>query len=199
MVYVVMGVLGFFMLHAFDVVCLKKIPVVKPIVWLVANGLLISSVIMIALSPDKLVLPVWSTWLGWVLLFMGVFSKAYSLLISLPFRKTYVASGVGDRLVMTGVYALVRYPWIYTFALILLALILVSKSRLLLIASPIYILLNLLLAVIQDKFLFDKMFAEYERYRKQTPMLLPNRKSMSACMKTIKPVHGVIAQGRSEQ
>ncbi len=185
MIYIAIGVLGFLILHVFDILCLKRVPRAKPVAWLSGVGLLIYSVVMLSLAPDKLSLPLWSTWLGWGLLPLAIFLKIYSLLINLPFRKTYITTGVGDRLVVTGVYALVRYPWIHSFAFILLSLILISKSSLLLIASPILILLNILLAVIQDRFFFDRMFAGYDRYRKETPMLLPNRKSISACIRTI--------------
>ncbi|MFC1892959.1 methyltransferase family protein [Chloroflexota bacterium] len=199
MIYIATGILGFLILHFFDILCLKPVPGVKPVTWLSGSGLLIYSVIMMSLAPDKLLLPVWSTWLGWGLLPLATFLKIYSLFINLPFRKTYINRGVGDKLVVTGIYALVRYPWIHSFAFILLSLILISRSRLLLIAAPIIILLNILLAVIQDKFFFDKMFPNYDRYRQETPMLLPNRKSISACLRTIKPMASSSAQRRSQQ
>ncbi len=186
MIYLAFGILGFIILHIFDIVSLKKIPGVKPVTWLAGGGLLFFSVIMMALAPGKLGLPVWAIWLGWGLLPLATFLTVYSLFINLPFRRTYINSGVGDKLVVTGLYALVRYPWIHTFALILLSLILVSRSRLLLIASPILILLNILLAVIQDRFFFDRMFSGYDRYRKQTPMLIPNRRSITACINSLR-------------
>ena len=186
MTYIALGILGFIILHVFDIISLKRIPGAKLTTWILGSGLLVYSVIMMSIAPDKLPLPMWSTWLGWGLLPLSVFLIIYSLFINLPFRKTYIATGVGDKLVTTGLYALVRYPWIHSFALILLSLVLVSKSSLLLIASPILILLNILLAVIQDKFFFGRMFAGYDQYRKETPMLLPNRKSISACIRTIK-------------
>jgi len=67
----------------------------------------------------------------------------------------------------------------------MLSLVLVSGSKLLLIASPIWILLDILLVVIQDKFFLGRMFDGYESYRQETPILLPNRKSISACIRTI--------------
>jgi protein-S-isoprenylcysteine O-methyltransferase Ste14 len=186
MIFIAVGILGFFILHLFDIVCLKRIPRAKPVTWILGSGLLGYSFVMMSLAPDKLLLPLWSTWLGGGLLLLSAFLLIYSLFINLPFRKTYITTGVGDKLVMTGLYALVRHPWVYCFILILLSLVLVSKSSLLLIASPIFILLNILLVVIQDKFFFGRMFAGYDQYRKETPMLLPNRKSISTCIRTIK-------------
>lgn len=187
MIYIVVGIFGFIVIHLFDIVSLKRIPSgVKPLTWILGSGLLGYSFIMMSLAPDKLLLPLWSTWLGWGLLLLSAFLLVYSLFINLPFRKTYIATGVSDKLITTGLYALVRHPWIHWFILILLSLILVSRSSLLLIAAPIFILLNILLVFIQDKFFFGRMFAGYDRYRKETPMLLPNRKSINACVRTLK-------------
>ena len=179
MLYISIGVLGFLLLHIFDIVSLKRIPGAKPCTWIVGSGLLVYSLTMLWLKADTLPLPIWSTWLGWGLLSISLSLLIYSLFINLPFRKTYVATGVGDKLVTTGLYALVRHPGVHWFTLILLSLVLVSKSSLLLIATPIFILLDIVLVAIQDKFIFGRMFESYDRYRRETPMFLPNRKSVN--------------------
>ena len=186
MIYIAIGAFGFLAIHFFDIVSLKRIPVAKPFTWILGSGLLAYSLLKLCLAPDNLPLPGWSTWLGWVLLSIAFFLVIYSLFINLPFRKTYIATGVGDKLITTGPYALVRHPWIHCFTLVLLSLVLVSKSSLLLIAAPIFILLNLLLALIQDKFVFGRMFDGYDSYRHETPMLLPNRRSIRAFVNSIK-------------
>jgi protein-S-isoprenylcysteine O-methyltransferase Ste14 len=136
---------------------------------------------MMAFASDKVVFPVWVEWLGWILFPPAVLLKIYSLLIGLPFHQTYVSKGVKDTLVTTGIYALVRYPWVFS-----LSLILISGSRLLMIATPILIGLNLLLVVLQDRFFYDRMFTGYAAYRKQTPMLIPNKQSFKAFKRSIR-------------
>jgi protein-S-isoprenylcysteine O-methyltransferase Ste14 len=110
----------------------------------------------------------------------------YSLYIKLPFGKSYVTSGVGDKLTTSGLYALVRHPWVHWLTLLLVALILVSQSRLMLIAAPIWLLLDIGLVAIQDRFFLGRMFAGYDNYRRQTPMLIPNRRSLSAFINSFK-------------
>ena len=186
MIYIAIGAFGFLIIHLFDIVSLKRIPGAKPGIWILGSGLLVYALMMACLRSDKLLLPMWSAWLGWGLLFVSFSLLVYSLFINLPFRKTYVATGVSSKLIKTGLYALVRHPWVYCFTLLLLSLILVSRSSLLLIASPIWILLYILLVVIQDKFLFGRMFDGYDTYRQETPMLLPNRRSISAFVNSLK-------------
>ena len=186
MIYIAIGILGFLIIHLFDINSLKRIPGAKPCTWSLGSGLVVYSLTMICLSPDKLLLPAWSTWLGWGLLSISLFLLVYSMFINLPFRKTYVATGVSNDLVTTGLYALVRHPWVHGFTLVLLSLVLVSRSSLLLIASPIWIFLDILLVVLQDKLVFGRMFDGYDAYRQETPMLLPNRRSVNAFISSLR-------------
>ena len=188
MLYIIIGAIGFVVVHIFDLVALKRIPRLKPIIWSVGSGLLIYSLAMICRYPVKIELPAWSIWLGWGVLAVSASLLIHSLFVSLPFRKTYVDPGVGDRLVKTGLYALVRHPGILWFPLFVLSLIPISRSSLLLIAAPTFIALDIVLVVIQDKFIFGRMFHGYERYRQETPMLLPNKKSFGAFLRSLRQV-----------
>ena len=181
MIYIAAGILGLIIIHIFDIVSLRKISSgVKPFVWIMGSGLLGYSIVMLCLESNILPLPLWVTWLGWGLLTLSLFLLVYSLFINLPFHKTYIATGTGSKLVKTGLYALVRHPWIHCFTLVLVSLILVSKSSLLLIAAPIFILLDVVLVIVQDKFFFVRMFDGYRQYQQETPMLVPNRRSINA-------------------
>lgn len=180
MIYIAIGALGFLIIHLFDIISLRKIPASKPLVWTLGSGLLIFSIVMVCLVPDRLILPLWSNLCGYVLLGVSILFLLYSLFINLPFRKTYIASGVSEKLITTGLYALVRHPGVHWFILILLSLFLVTGSKMLIAASVVWILMDILLVVIQDRFFFGRMFEGYDDYRQTTPMLVPNRKSISA-------------------
>ena len=186
MIYIVLGGLGFLVIHFLDLASIKRIPRVKPLTMLVGNGLVVLAMVMVCLSPDKLALPAWTTWLGWGLLPVSLFLLVYSLFINLPFGKTYVDTGVGDKLITSGLYALVRHPWVHGLILLLLSLILVSKASLMLIAAPIWLCLDIVLVAIQDRFLLGRMFSEYDDYRRRTPMLIPNRRSLNAFINSLK-------------
>ncbi len=61
-----------------------------------------------------------------------------------------------------------------------------AGSRLLLIAVPVFIALDILLVTIQDRFIFGRMFDGYESYRRRTPMLLPNRRSLNIFLRSLR-------------
>jgi protein-S-isoprenylcysteine O-methyltransferase Ste14 len=186
MVYVILGVLGIVIVHFCDPVAIRRLPLLKPIVWVSGAGLFIYATVMICLSTDKLLLPEWAGWLGWVLLIVSLGLLVFSLLINLPFRDTYVASGVGDRLVTTGFYALVRHPGVLWSVSLAVGLVLVSKSRLALAAALLFLALDVVVVVIQDRVFFRRMFTEYDRYSRTTPMLVPTGKSIQAFCASIR-------------
>jgi len=186
MTYVAIGCLGFLTVHLFDIVSLKRLPGAKPLTWILGSGLLSYALVMACLRSDRLLLPTWSTWLGWVLLAISLLLVIYSLFINLPFRKTYVATDVADKLITTGLYALVRHPGVLCFILFIFSLVLVSRSSLLLMAAPIFILLDIVLGLVQDKFFFGRMFEGYDGYRQETPMLVPNRQSINAFINSLR-------------
>ena len=180
------GIAGFFIIHSVDFVSLKKIPLLKPLIWITGITLWVYSFLRICLASNKLSLPLWTTVLGWVLITISVSIFLYALFVNLPFRKTYVEKGVGDKLVKTGLYGLVRHPGAIWFILFNLSAILVSKSSLMLIAAPIFIVLNTVLVILQDRIFFIRMFEGYDQYQKETPMLLPNRRSLKAFILSLK-------------
>jgi hypothetical protein len=45
--------------------------------------------------------------------------------------------------------------------------------------------LNTTLVVVQDRYFFPKMFKGYDEYQKETPMLVPNRRSLKAFINSL--------------
>ena len=192
MIYIGVGVLGFIAMNFFDLVSMKKVPFgIKPLLWAGGLAMLLYSVVSLCLESNNLLLDKWVTWVGWGLLFLSLIMITVALFINLPFRKTYVSAGVSDRLVTTGLYALVRHPGVYWVASFFFSLVLISKSSLMLIAAPVFVFLNTLFVIIEDKYFFVKMFDGYREYQKTTPMLVPNRQSIRAFVNSIrKPGRG---------
>jgi protein-S-isoprenylcysteine O-methyltransferase Ste14 len=186
MLYTVLGILGFVIIHLSDPVAIRRLPMVKPIVWTIGIGLLAYATVMVGLSPNKFDLPAWTTWLGWILFAGSLTMMSFSLFINLPFRKTYLARGVGDRLVTTGMYAMVRHPGVPCAVLFIVAFVMVSRSWTALMTAPLFIVLDILLVIIQDRFYFVRMFPGYEEYRRQTPMLIPNARSLGAFIDSLR-------------
>ena len=162
----------------------------------VAGGLLAYSTLMVCLDTERFWLPVWTQGVGWFLLPVSTLLLAYSLFLELPFSRTYYSTGHSPVLITTGTYALVRPPTVPWYALVLFSLLLVSRSQLLLLAIPIWLTLDILWVVLQERFLLSRVFPEYASYRRTTPMLIPTRRSLKACYQSIWQVAG---EGRGHQ
>ncbi|MGE0902797.1 methyltransferase family protein [Dehalococcoides mccartyi] len=183
MFYVFIGAIGFSLVHIFDFVALKKLPLLKPILWLSGSALLVYAGFMVCFNGNSFLLPVWLNAAGWAVFAAGIYFFLYSLFVNLPFGKTYVQTGVGDKLVTSGFYALVRHPGVPWFVLAMAGMTLGAGTDFALWAAVIWSLLDILLVYIQDRWVFGKMFPGYAQYQKTTPMLIPNRKSIAAYIK----------------
>ncbi len=185
MFYIMLGCAGFLTIHLFDVVALKKWPALKPATWVLGSFTLVYAIICLFLDGKRFSLPLWLSWVGWALFLFSLVMLVLSLFVNLPFRKTYVESGVGDRLITTGLYALVRHPGVHWFSLALVALVLITRSIQMLVAVPVFIALDVVLVIVQDKWVFNRMFRNYADYQRVTPMLIPNRRSFRAFISSL--------------
>ncbi len=184
MEYILLGVAGFLVAYLFDFVSLRKNLYAKQAIELIAVCLAGYSHIMVCIRGDRLPLPIGFSYAGWPLFFLAGLAMIYSLLLEIPFKQTYISEGVGSKLVTTGTYALVRHPGVLWYALVLISLTFISKRQLILFAAPIWLLMDVLYVWIQDRFFFPLMFPDYGRYQRETPMLIPNRASLSRCFTT---------------
>ena len=185
MLYILIGAAGFIVLFFFDLVALKKIRFLKTVIWLVGNGLIFVPLNIMMFRSPRYVLPDAARYTGIVISVISSPLLAYSLLIEIPFKRTYLDKGTGDRLVTTGTYALVRHPGVLWLLLLLVGFFLSTGSKTLLLALPVWGGLDIVYIILQDKLFFVRQFGEgYLRYQQEVPMLIPTLKSIKLCLST---------------
>ena len=187
MLYILIGVLGFLAAYGFDWLSLKQVPILKQLVGLLAVCLLLYSTVMVCLSQPEFTLPFFTIPLGACLLLISLSLLIYSLFIEIPFHITYAETGIGTKLITTGSYALTRHPGVIWLALIYLSLAILFPSPTLFLAITVWLIMDIIYVVLQDRIFFPKMFPDYHSYQRKTPFLIPTRQSISACLKTINP------------
>ena len=185
------GVFAFLVAYLFDWASLKGLPGGKQVLIAVVLALHGYALYAAVWAVERFTLPAALTWLGWVLLPLSAFLLIYSLFLEIPFTAAYLRDGAGAGMVTTGTYALVRHPWMLWYTLTLVSLLLVTHSWVLLVAAPAWVAMGVIRVVVQDRVVFPRMFADYEQYRHQTPMLVPSWASVAACVKTLKPREAV--------
>jgi protein-S-isoprenylcysteine O-methyltransferase Ste14 len=183
---IVLGAAAFFVLFWVDLVSLKEMSVVKPLLWLASSALFVLGLILTNRDAPRAPLPVPLQIVGWAL--VGVFGLllVYSLFIEIPFASAYVERGTPSRLVTGGTYALCRHPGVVWLAGLLAGVFLARRSLWQLLALPVWVGLDVLYVVLQEKLYFVKMFgSEYSDYQKRVPMLIPSGRSIGECARTI--------------
>lgn len=127
-------------------------------------------------SDLPIVLRISAVILACVFLFLLVFT----LFFALPVNEAYMSQGEKRRACTVGVYALCRHPGVLWFAGLYLCLS--ASFSLSLFCSALYILLNVLLVLFEDFFVFPSKLCGYAKYRLSTPFLIPNKISISKCI-----------------
>jgi len=62
----------------------------------------------------------------------------------------------------------------------------IAFSVVLLYAVSIRVSMGVIHVAVQDRFFYPKVFSDYPRSQRWIPMLLPARRSMATCLKTLK-------------
>lgn len=122
----------------------------------------------------------------------------YTLFFALPFEETYLEESRRREAYTGGIYSLCRHPGVLWFAGLYLCLWGITGNA----DSGKYflsmILWNYLYIVVQDLWTFPRTFTNYEAYKKNTPFLIPNGKSIRTCAEEIHKRNGKKRKGSSK-
>ncbi len=184
MIYFGLGIVGFGLLLIFDIFSLNEKSVVKYLFAILGFGLIIGSTILLLTLKSNIQFP---SFLRIVSLIGAVFFLAlliYSVFIEVG-KNTYQYKNE-SKLVTTGTYALSRHPGVLWFLLVYMLAAVSFQNHYILVAGLIWTGINIIYVVIQERFIFTKLFKHYGKYVETTPMLLPSRDSIEKCITTLK-------------
>ena len=116
-------------------------------------------------------------WLVLLLFILSLIQMIDALFGALPFKRTYI-EGANNTLINTGWYALCRHPGVYGFFFTFLTLFLYSGKWMMLYATLVWTLFDILHVTIQDVYFFPLTIKGYTDYQKETPFLLFNKQSL---------------------
>lgn len=185
MLGIALGAASFFVVFWVDAVSLHGVRHVKPVLWIVSSGLFVAGLALAARDVSAVPLPAGLCVAGWTLGALFFALLIYSLFIEIPLLVPR-GSGSATTVVARGTYALCRHPGVLWLAGFLAGMILATGSRALLIALPLWVGLDALYVVLQEKLFFPRMFgAAYADYQHSVPMLVPTPRSIRECARTV--------------
>lgn len=185
--YVLIGFLGFVLMAGADWATFKEIRLLKPLLWVAMVPVSLFATAMAWVDTDHFAFPDALSMLAWIPLvtFFGLF--LYSLYVEIPFQKTYINQKQPERVVTRGTYSLTRHPALIWFSIWIISSVFASKSVTLAVAAPVWIIAYICCMFIEDKLTSLGHFGEeYHEYQKETPMLIPNSKSIRRFMGSFK-------------
>jgi protein-S-isoprenylcysteine O-methyltransferase Ste14 len=183
--YILTGAIAFIFLFIFDIYTLKNVYVKKRIFGVIGLGLFTYSSLMVAITSEKLYIPIAIQIIAFILLIAAVALLIYSLFLELPFVKTYGKNLHSSDLVDTGTYALCRHPGVLWFGLMFFFFFFVTGAKQLIPAGIIWTSIDVFHVFLQEKLFFPKMFPRYKSYMRDVPMLIPTGKSIKRCIETL--------------
>jgi len=147
------------------------------------------------LDTNRFFLPGWLTFAGWALLPLPSLLLLYTLVFELPFRRTFVGSPSSTDMVTTGTYTLIRHPAVLWYLLLLASVLLATRSIVLLVALPIWLAMDVVWVLLQERFSLARNFPDYATYKRTTPLLIPNRRSVTAFLRSFRLAGSMAADG----
>lgn len=178
------GCVGFGVLYIFDFNKVKKIHPWFNSLFSVGVALLLYSTITLFFNQTTdFVLPNNLKIIFIVLALLSACMMFYALFGALPFKSTYV-SGLGNKVIDTGFYALCRHPGVWGFFFTYLFLFFVSGTWMMLYATILWTLMDIIHVWVQDRYFFPITLDGYTEYQKTTPFLLINKESFQRFLTT---------------
>lgn len=170
------GGLGFFFLIIYDLSQLRPGKYLTLLTSYIGYGSLILAVFLeiFLYRPASAPLPL-------IILKLGAATASAGLLVYSVFIETApgAAAGVSARqkiertAVTKGTYGIVRHPGFWWFLLLQISIIWLTAHKDTIIIAAGLVSMNFFLILIEDRWIFPRMFSNYDEYRQQVPMLLP--------------------------
>lgn len=186
MIYIIIGVFAFLLFIVYDInSIIMKNKYLYNCFFLGFLLLAAATIGIVITSWDLILIDTLRMGIYGILAVAFLFLLIYTLFFALPFKNTYIETQGSPDVCQNGVYALCRHPGVLWFAGFYIFLGLALNIALLICAAIIFSLLNLFYVVFQDRWTFMKIFGNYDKYKIDTPFLIPNLKSIKRCLQTL--------------
>lgn len=175
--YLVIGVFGFALLLVFDILSMHKKNYLKYLFGISGFSLIVLSSILIVINHSYFLnISSFFRLFSLIIAITSFLLLIYSVFIEVG-RKTYEVNNEHN-LVTSGTYALTRHPGVLWMLLLYIFGAIFFQNLLAIYAALIWTFVNIIYVTIQERFIFHKIFDNYDKYRKTTPMILPNFESI---------------------
>lgn len=178
MIFVLVGAAAFPLLSCADAFVLRRSAAGKTAAFCLAAALAVCGIVGCIVVSPFLEIPMALRIAGGALGVASLALVTLALLVAVPSLRLYAGSDREQRLITSGLYAMSRHPGVPALGAFLVSLVLLTGSRMLAIATPVWIVLDVGHVIWQERFYLLRVYGEdYRRYQAEVPMLLPTASS----------------------
>lgn len=176
---IIVGIMGFVLLFGADLCSLHKKSMAGNVLAFFGVLFVFASSINIILNGETYNIPMFVRVLSGIVAVAFLILLIYSVLIEVNKKRSEK-----EKLLTTGTYALSRHPGVIWFLFYYIFGSVLFANTEILVAGIIWSITNIIYVLLQEKLVFNKLFENYDKYRKTTPMLFPTIKSIKRFMTT---------------
>lgn len=184
MEFIFIGIFGFIAMFLFDIFSMREQMTLKYFFGFLGVAIITVSTILILKLEEDLNFSNSVRISNFFMLIISFVLLIYSVFIEVGFKTTY-STDSKPKLVTNGTYALTRHPGVLWMFIVFINLFFVSGNYMILFGGIIWSIANTIYVVLQEKLIFIKIFDEYPKYQKETPMVIPTFKSIIITLKKI--------------
>ena len=160
-----MGACGFFSLLIYDISQIRQNYKLASVFSIIGYISILAAIFFLIFSSPVTAASPWLIVAGIGLSLVFTSLLIYSLFIELSYKSGIVPQE--ERCVVCkGTYKLVRHPAFLWFAALILSLNILFMSHAFSIVSMSLVLMDFLLVLVEDKYIFPALFADYDEYKK---------------------------------
>lgn len=183
MIYLGLGILGFILLLFYDICSICDKYIVKYFFGISGFFLIVMSSVALLNIGSNVTFAYSFRWISLIMGVISLFLLIYSVFIEVG-KNTYKFRNE-NKLVTTGTYALSRHPGVLWFLFVYLFGAIYFQNYFILGAGLIWTVINIIYVYLQERFIFVKLFENYDTYILSTPMILPSYQSIEKCLTTL--------------
>jgi len=176
MIFLIIIATGFINLLLFDLAQIWNRNKLKYFFSIIGYLSIFSVILFLIISTKIPSQPLFVLYLKLFIAFLFFSLLIYSLFIEIGIKDPYTKynKDTGRIATKSGTYGIIRHPGLVWFTFLSLSLILIYKNFLFTILMLIMVIMDLILVLVEDYYIFPRLFVNYQDYKKTVPLFIPN-------------------------
>lgn len=165
--------IGFISLGIYDIAQIRGWRRIGTLASIIGYGTIVSSIIFYIIHAPSPPGPVVIGAVGLIIATAGLIGLVYTVIFEVKRKPQDGPTDEPRRVYRLGSYGVVRHPGFWWYLLMCVALGGVYRATNMVVFLSLTVGMNFVLILLEDRYLFPRIFTDYGQYRRQVPFLIP--------------------------